>query len=134
MPSNPNTRRTVKGGAFAFIFISAMGFASSARAETVTLSCEGEIGPSQPVQLSWTIEIDYATRTVKWAVPYRWTGWVLPAIITDREITFSYLDSDMEAGGRLDRLAGTMNAYLNYVRTGERHSFQGRCRPATTRF
>jgi len=126
----------VKGSASVCFLITALGFASSARAETITLSCEGETSREwgSPLQRTWTIEIDYAARTVKWTVPGMWTEWVSAAIITDREITFSYLTSDMEGGGRLDRLAGTMNYLLNYVRSRERLSFQGRCRPATTRF
>lgn len=127
MASNPNTRRAIVIGS-AFAFISALAFASPAQAETVTLSCEGEIrseGASAP--RTWTVDIDYTAKAVKWDE----TGALeLPAVITEREITFFYRDDKVFIQGTMDRLAGTMSAARITSASNQHLMFNGRCRPA----
>jgi hypothetical protein len=137
MPSNPNTRRTVKGGAFAIIFIAGLGFAAPAQADTVVFSCEEVVvGASSRVPQNWTVDIDFSASTVKFADLL-----LAPAVITDREITFSYQVDDpnrVDANrvrGRIDRLAGTITVYISYVYPprDETYAIEARCRRATTR-
>lgn len=134
MASNPNTcRAMVKGSAFAFIFVSVLAFASPAQAGTVTLSCEGEVGADGTSSTrNWTVDIDYTAQTMKWEVPGLLNSFEYPAVITEREITFSYRSSNAAVEGRMDRLAGTMNATRQMFVSRERLYFQGRCRPAAT--
>ena len=129
MTSNPNTLRAmVKGSAFAFIFISALAFASPAQAEKVTLSCEGDRfvnGASVPI--SWTVDIDYTAKTVKFDLG---GALELSAAITEREIAFFRRDDTDFIQGTMDRLAGTMSATRIKLGKNLHLGFQGRCRPA----
>jgi hypothetical protein len=127
----------VKGGAFAFIFISALGVASAAQAETVTFSCEGEEAQNfdgrEPSQGNWTIDVDYSASRLKIAdYPF------VPVVITDREISvqmeLSWGGGTLHVFSRIDRLAGTMMARIGWREAGIGPSryYRGRCRPATT--
>ena len=130
MPNSPNTRRrTVKGGASAFIFIAALGFAAPAQAETVTFSCEEVVGGAESrVPRNWTVDIDFSASRVSFA-----TRAFVPAVITDREITFSYQLADGSIHASIDRLAGTITYVNRYNDFRSTEIIQGRCRRATTR-
>ena len=97
-----------------------LGFASPAQAEKVTLSCEGEI--YQRLPWNETYDIDYSALTVKFS------NSALPAIITDREITFTSRELHDTYVVKIDRLAGTITANGN----SSGPLFRGRCRAASS--
>ena len=99
----------------------AMGFASPAQAETVTLVCEGEM-MTEAAAWSEVYDIDYAAGTVKTK------DYTRPAVITDREITFTLRSPHHTFLVRIDRRAGTINTSSDT--SGP--LFRGRCRPAST--
>jgi len=139
MPDNPNTRRrTVRGDAIVFIF-SAMAFAAPALAETVTLSCEGDLttGMNQTGPGNWTIDVDYTAGTVTWGGNPVISPASHPAVVNDRMVAFEVRNASLVFTGRIDRLAGTIDVFISTVRSNgfvDNSIIRARCRPATQRF
>lgn len=120
----------VLGFRLAIGVVSALGFASSTLAATMTLTCEGEVSiVGSPTTAPWSgsIDIDYGASTI--SVP-KFNITKAAANINDREISFKLEGRDSFV--TIDRLSGVLNVYR--IMSYRTETIHARCRPATQKF